>query len=152
MKSLRKPILFILALCILLTTYAFTKLYSSNTGKIKVMVTNIKNIQGQMGFSLYRSSEGFPHPEKASLTIFVEITGTSCEYTFTNIEAGTYAISVFHDENSDKELNSNFLGIPREGVGVSNNAKGHFGPPKFDAAKFDFTPPEKLIAISLSYF
>jgi uncharacterized protein (DUF2141 family) len=152
MSSVRKPIAFILVWFILFTTYSFTKQHSTNTGKIKVVVTNIKNLQGQIGFSLYKNSEGFPHPEKASLTAFVRITGSSCEYTFTNIEAGTYAIGAFHDENNDKILNSNFLGIPAEGVGVSNNAKGHFSPPKFDAAKFDFTLPEKTITISLSYF
>jgi len=41
---------------------------------------------------------------------------------------GKYAVSVFHDENSNGKLDTNFLGIPREGVGASNNAKGHFGP------------------------
>lgn len=49
-----------------------------------------------------------------------------------------YATSVFHDENSNGELDTNFMGIPREGVGASNGAKGHLGPPKFDAAAFRF--------------
>ena len=36
-------------------------------------------------------------------------------------------------------MDRNFLGIPKEGVGASNDAKGHFGPPKFDAAAFEYT-------------
>jgi hypothetical protein len=50
----------------------------------------------------------------------------------------TYAISVFHGENSNGKLDTNFLGMPRGGMGASNGAKGHFGPPKFVAAAFRF--------------
>jgi uncharacterized protein (DUF2141 family) len=64
---------------------------------------------------------------------------------------GTYAISAFHDENNDKKVNSNFIGIPKEGIGVSNNAKGSFGPPKFDDAKFEFTQSDQSVGISLNY-
>jgi len=48
-----------------------------------------------------------------------------CE--FPGVAAGTYAVSAFHDENSNGKLDRNFMGIPREGVGASNNAKGHLG-------------------------
>jgi uncharacterized protein (DUF2141 family) len=41
--------------------------------------------------------------------------------------------------------------MPKEGIGVSNNAKGNFGPPKYDDAKFNFNKPEQTISISLSY-
>jgi uncharacterized protein (DUF2141 family) len=43
---------------------------------------------------------------------------------------------LFHDENGDGRLDTNVLGIPREGVGVSNNKIRSFGPPKWDDAKF----------------
>jgi len=39
-----------------------------------------------------------------------------------------------HDENSNGKMDTNFIGMPREGVGASNNAKGHMGPLKFRAA------------------
>jgi len=47
-----------------------------------------------------------------------------------------YAVSVFHDENYNGKLDTNLLGIPREGVGASNDARGNFRPPKFGAAAF----------------
>jgi uncharacterized protein (DUF2141 family) len=43
------------------------------------------------------------------------------------------------------------MGMPREGVGASNNAKGHFGPPKFDAAKFSFSGGRLELKISIIY-
>jgi len=47
---------------------------------------------------------------------------------FPGVAPGRYAVSVFHDENSNGKMDTNFIGIPREGVGASNNAKGHLGP------------------------
>ncbi len=57
--------------------------------------------------------------------------------TFTDIPNGTYTISVFHDENEDGEINTNFLCIPKESYGASNNAPSNFGPPKWKDAKFE---------------
>jgi len=121
-------------------------------GNLKVVVNNIKNKTGQVGFFLFNSEDGFPaHTEKARLSGFVKITGNTVEFTFPNVAMGTYAVFVFHDEDNNKELKTNFIGMPKEGMGVSNNAKGHFGPPKYDDAKFDFNKPEQTITISLTY-
>jgi len=56
------------------------------------------------------------------------------KYTF-NIPAGSYAVAIFHDENSDGVCNTNFLGIPEEGYGFSNNIKPLLSAPTFDEAK-----------------
>ena len=121
-------------------------------GNLKVVVKNVKNKTGQVGFFLFNSANGFPTQiEKAQSSGFVKITATTAEYTFTNIAWGTYAVYVYHDEDNNKKLNTNFIGMPKEGIGVSNNAKGHFGPPKYNDSKFDFNKPEQTITISLSY-
>jgi uncharacterized protein (DUF2141 family) len=49
-------------------------------------------------------------------------------FTFTDLKAGTYSVSIVYDEDSNGKLNTGFLGIPSELVGFSNNAKGTFGP------------------------
>lgn len=126
---------------------------SPATGDLTVIVKNIRNNKGQIGLSLFRTADGFPnHREKSVISVFIPAKIGSTEYTFKNIQADTYATAVFHDENSDGKINSNFIGIPKEGVGVSNKAKGSFGPPKFDDAKFSFNPPAQTITISLTYF
>ena len=121
-------------------------------GSLKVVVKNVKNNTGQVGFFLFNSADGFPTQiEKALFSGFVKIAGNTAEYTFTNIAVGTYAVYVFHDADNNKKLKTNFIGMPKEGIGVSNNAKGHFGPPKYNDAKFDFNKPEQTITISLAY-
>ncbi|WOC39658.1 DUF2141 domain-containing protein [Polaribacter sp. HL-MS24] len=55
---------------------------------------------------------------------------------FENLPKGDYALSSFHDENNNQKMDTNFFGIPKEPLGMSNNAKGFMGPPKFKDAKF----------------
>ena len=49
---------------------------------------------------------------------------------------GEYALSVFYDVNGNGELDTNFIGLPKEPIAISNNAISKFGPPKYAAAKF----------------
>lgn len=125
---------------------------SQSKGSLTVTVANIKNIKGQIGLCLFSSGDGFPgKAEKAVMRGFVKVTGHTASYTFSGLSPGTYAVSVFHDEDNDKKMNTNFIGLPKEGVGVSNNAKGFFGPPKFDDAKFTYPGGRQEIKIDLMY-
>ena len=61
-----------------------------------------------------------------------------------DLKPGKYAFKYFHDENNDEKLNTNFMGIPKEGYGFSNNAKGTFGPPSFDKTVFEVTKSDTM--------
>jgi uncharacterized protein (DUF2141 family) len=50
---------------------------------------------------------------------------------FLDIPAGTYTLVIVHDENMSSKLDTNWLGIPTEGYGFSNDAKVMLGPPSF---------------------
>lgn len=142
----------ILILVVLLTSLSVSSQTQVKKGSIKVVIHDVKSKNGQVGFFLFNSADGFPsNTEKALLSGFAKTPGTSVEYTFTNVALGTYAVYVFHDEDNDKKLKTNFIRMPKEGIGVSNNAKGHFGPPKYDDAKFNFNKSEQTISISLTY-
>lgn len=54
---------------------------------------------------------------------------------YRNLQPGSYALSLFHDENGNGKLDSNIAGIPTERYGFSRDARGRMGPPAFaDAA------------------
>lgn len=61
----------------------------------------------------------------------------SIAITFSDLKEGKYAIRYFHDENSGREIDMNFLGIPKEGIGFLNDAFGLFGPKKFEKWLFE---------------
>lgn len=101
---------------------------------VEVEITNIENGEGQMLIGLYNSEGNWlASPYKGQ---YGKIVNGKCEVVFNNIMNGTYAISVFHDEDNDGKLDT-FLGIPTEDTGSSNNAPARFGPPKWQDAKFE---------------
>ena len=53
-----------------------------------------------------------------------------------NLPEGTYAIALFVDANENLKIDKNFLGIPKEQYGFSNNAMGTLSGPSFEQAKF----------------
>ncbi|HKW33045.1 MAG TPA: DUF2141 domain-containing protein [Candidatus Acidoferrum sp.] len=119
---------------------------------IRVEVVGLHSDKGQVLCALYSSRDGFPkQSEKASARVSSAIADKKAVCEFSGMAPGTYAVSVFHDENSNGKLDTKFMGIPREGVGASNNAKGHFGPPKFEAAAFPFSGGRLELKITINY-
>lgn len=80
-----------------------------------------------------------------------QIVKTEARCDFLDIPPGSYAIAVIHDENMDGELETNFLGVPKEGYGFSNDAKGMIGAPSFPAASFSYDGKNLEMTISLRY-
>jgi len=73
------------------------------------------------------------------------------QITFADIKLGNYAVSVLHDENQNKDLDTNMLGIPKEGYGFSNNVTGVIGPPSFRKARFHVPARGSSITINMKY-
>ncbi len=89
---------------------------------------------------LFNSAVGFPkEPAKAYKSVTGTVAGNTGSCIFPGVPAGTYAVSTFHDKNSDEKLNTGMFGIPQEKYGFSNNASEPFGPPSFQKAAFKLT-------------
>ncbi len=111
---------------------------SAATGSITVKVSNSASTKGQFAMALFSAPEGFPgKPEKAVRSTMIPASDPKGEIVFKNVPYGVYAISVFHDENSNGKLDTVFLlPIPKERYGSSNNPKARKGPPSFEESKF----------------
>lgn len=119
---------------------------------IHVEIGGLRNDKGQVVCDLHSSADGFPkNGDKAVAHAKSPISSGHAVCDFPDVKEGTYAVGVFHDENSNGKLDTNFMGIPREGVGASNNAKGHFGPPKFNAAAFRYSSGRLELKITVTY-
>lgn len=119
---------------------------------IHVEINGLRNDKGKVMCALFSSAADFPkNADKAVLRTESRIVQGTAVCDFAPAAPGTYAVSVFHDENSNGKLDTNFVGIPKEGVGASNNAKGHFGPPKFSAAAFQFSGGSLELKIQMTY-
>ncbi len=142
-----------LLLLVSLVSLSF-QLSKRENGTLKVSVTDIKNSKGEIDFNLFNKADGFPgDPTKVVQHVRGKINNGTCSITFENIPFGKYAVSVYHDENNDKQMNKSWYGKPVEGVAVSNNAKGSItGPPSFEAARFDFNAQTNSLVIKMNYF
>jgi len=120
--------------------------------QIHVEISGFRNDKGQVLCAIFDSAADFPKKaDKAVARARSAIAGRHAACEFPGLAPGTYAVSVFQDENSNGKLDTNFMGIPREGVGASNGAKGHLGPPKFDAAAFHFAGGRLELKITITH-
>jgi len=65
------------------------------------------------------------------------VTGNTATVRFDSLLPGPKAVRLFHDENSNGTLDTNFFGIPTEGYGFSNNPRSRFGEPSFRDRLFE---------------
>ncbi|MDH2916719.1 MAG: DUF2141 domain-containing protein [Gallionella sp.] len=86
--------------------------------------------------AVHSSAADFPTKDDKAIKSAVIATGDKTELSIPNIASGEYAVAVFADVNGNGKLDSNFIGVPKEPIGVSRDAKGRFGPPKFADAAF----------------
>ena len=122
-------------------------------GTVVVHMTGFRNNEGAVRIALYDQENGFPMEYEMSLAYGSSTVQDSVsQFIFEEIQYGDYAIGVLHDEDANGELKTNFLGMPREGIGVSNNAKGSFGPPKFEDCLFTVDKDTVQLTIILDYF
>jgi uncharacterized protein (DUF2141 family) len=81
---------------------------------------------GQIVAALYAASDGFSgfDTKKAAAVQMAPVAGGGATITFTGLKPGKYSVSAFHDADKDGKLKTNFIGMPKEAVGVSNNPGG----------------------------
>jgi uncharacterized protein (DUF2141 family) len=103
---------------------------------IKVKITKIPSTEGKVVVALFKDPDTFLKDDFWSQSYDIP-ESKMLEVEIPDIAPGAYAISIFQDENESGEIDRNFIGIPKEPYGFSNNPKLSFGPPKFADSKFD---------------
>lgn len=146
----RKYRFFLLPILLLVAVTVISQV--KNNG-LSINITGLHSNKGHVLISLFKDGNGYPdEAAKAIRTAKVSITNKSTVISFSGIPSGNYAIAILHDENDDEKMNTNFLGIPKEGYGFSNNAIGTFGPPSFSKASFQYAANQgKVIHIRAKY-
>ena len=106
-----------------------------DTLSVTLDISITKFNKGRILIALYESEESYMKESYKSADVLVK--NNKAKFIFHSIKKGVYAFSFFHDLNNNKKLDTNFLGIPKEPYGFSNNKKGRFGPPKFNEASLE---------------
>lgn len=103
---------------------------------LTVNVVGLKSSEGLVALAVYKTSDTFLKEGKAFTGVFETVKDGSAKITIPDVPNGTYAVSIFHDENGNKRLDTNFMGIPKEPVAFSKAKMKTFGPPDFHDCAF----------------
>ena len=121
----------------ILLLVAATVISRVTENKLSLSITDLRNNKGHVLITVYKDGVGYPEDvDKAVRRAKLTITNKTATVSFVGLASGNYAIAILHDENDDGKMNINFLGLPKEGYGFSNNVMGNFGPPSFSKASF----------------
>lgn len=116
---------------------------------LRLEVSGLKKPEGNLMVAVFDSEKTFLSEDRVKGIIVEVDRAGQVNVDVPGLPFGHYAVSVYHDENGNGQLDTNFLGIPRESYGFSNNARGTMGPPKFEAARFDFRQDSQVHSIVL---
>ncbi len=123
---------------------------AARAGTLEVQVAGVRNSRGDVRVAvcsrqtfLGKTCEHVGHAPAHPGVVTVRID---------RVAAGIWAVQAFHDENGDQVINRNFLGLPKEGIGFSNDAQFRFGPPRFDDAAIRLGADGGVVRFSLRYF
>jgi len=127
----------------------------STGGTLRVHIIGLRSDDGYIGCLLYRGAAGFPGGAERAVQ---KVAGTygrtnrrTATCTFRNVPAGNYAVAIGHDENGNRRMDRNAVGIPTEGWGTSRDAPANFGPPNYRDAVFEFNGRRQLILATMRY-
>jgi len=145
------PKIFFALLILMWSELIFAQLHNDSVsfGRIKIVITGFENNDGDCWFAIDNSKEVYEREDSVWIGKILPIKNNEVIVVIDSLKYGEYAVKVFHDENKNGELDTDFLGIPDEDYGYSNDASGWFGPPSWEKAKFIFNQPEMTIRIEV---
>lgn len=108
---------------------------------LTIKITNLRNNKGKIHVYV------FDENQNNIIDKYGEIENNECTIKIKNLSSGKYAFKYFHDENNNDKLDCNWMKIPKEGYGFSNNAKGNYGPPSFEKWVFKINDHKEMICI-----
>jgi uncharacterized protein (DUF2141 family) len=111
---------------------------SGGSTALRIELTGLQSVEGSLYIAVYDSADTWLG--EGALQQHKVVVGEAREgelvTTALLLPPGEYALSIFYDANGNGELDTNFIGIPKEPIALSNNARPKFGPPKYKDAVF----------------
>ena len=118
------------------------------SGDLIVTITGFETSEGEARIAIVNSEVNYDESNNCRQQA-VPVKDRKAQYIVEGLEFGEYAVKVFHDENSNGELDTAMFGIPTEAYGFSNNARGKFGAPAYSKVVFKFNSSGQEIFIQV---
>ncbi len=130
-----------IAAAVVMVVFSFPVL----AAEIIVKVSGIEEAQGEIGCALFKGPDGFPMDNSVARQQWLPAQkgGVSCR--FSDVPDGSHAASASHDLNGNRKVDTNFLGMPQEAWGVSNNVRPTLRAPRFEEAVFQVRDGKDMV-------
>jgi len=122
---------------------------------LEILFPDVKIEKGGMAVAIFPKSEakGFPDGAGYIRKVYKKPDGHSpFKIDILDLAEGEYALSAFQDEDGDEMLARDWLGIPSEPFGFSNNPRIYFGAPSFRRSSFSVLPGKNQISVKVKVF
>ena len=122
--------------------------------ELRIHVDGFRNTKGNLGTVIFTSPSGWPENLDKSFRhgpAPIDARTRTATAIWSDLPPGNYGVAAIHDENSNHHLDRNFLGIPKEGFGFTNNPHVYLGPPSFSQAQVHVGCPVTDVIIHLQY-
>ncbi len=116
---------------------------------LTVVVNGVESADGVVRCAIFPVDEGFPMDAAEENRQFLAATPGTVTFVFDGLTPGTYAVAVSHAANDNGRTDTNFLGIPREAWGVSNNVRPSLRAPRFTEAAFELGDGQTTIEVDV---
>jgi uncharacterized protein (DUF2141 family) len=139
-----------LAAVILMAACQISSASDANSGIITVHVNGFKSGKGHAIINLFREGQDVMKLKEAYRRATCGIENDQVTFSFTDLPAGNYAVSVFHDLNDNGELDHR-MGFPAEPLGFSNgfHLSLFSGLPSFEKLRFPLRDKQVVVEIQL---
>jgi uncharacterized protein (DUF2141 family) len=121
---------------------------SASAATVQVKIEGVRSDKGVVQVALCDEAG---YPKDCRLTATGPARAGTVTVEVPNVPGGTWAVLAYHDENSNKKLDANFVGKPTEGYGFSNGATAMFSVPKFKEAAITVGEGTALATVPLKY-
>ena len=123
--------------------------FAEGSASLSVTIEGIKNVQGTINLGLFDQA-GYDGEGDAVNGARISVNADTVTATIDGLSPGTYGIKLYQDVNDNGKMDTNPFGMPTEPFAFSNNAKGRFGPAKWDQAAFEVSAEGTAHTITLN--
>lgn len=123
----------------------------AQSNNLIIRIEGIQILSGNIMIAAFNNQQDFNSKENPSFVNMTKVVDSIQKIDLKDLSDGKYAIAVYHDQNSDEQLNTSSIGIPSEGYGFSGNYNSIFKKPKFKDCKIDIKS-DTIISIKMHYW
>ena len=128
----------------------FTLFLMPFRAETSVEFNNIQEAKGNLYIAVFDRKDAFLQADRAGVKKIIPVSGSgSIRVSLGVLPPGEYALSCFHDLNGNGKLDTNFLGIPDEPYGFSNNARPKFRAPNWAETVFRVDGSARFLQVRL---